>query len=87
MAFDAFANDSDVLNIGGDAFTVSNDPACIVCAGSLELTRDQDGLKRALALQQAVNAIVAVLQGDAALPRHIAVQAANPGAKIDNPFL
>jgi len=72
MAFKAFANDTDILNIQGDVLTVNNDPTRIVVSGTLEVTRDKAGLKAALALQQAINSVVEVLQNEASLPEHIA---------------
>lgn len=87
MAFKAFANDTDVLNIQGDALTVSNDPTRIVVSGMLEVTRDKAGLKAALALQQAVNSIVEVLQNEASLPEHIAQEPPAPTGSVKNPFV
>ena len=66
--FKPFANDTDVLNINGDALTVTNDTTRITIAADLEIARDKTGLATALALQKAVNAIVDALQKDAALP-------------------
>ncbi|MDI7048084.1 hypothetical protein QMN58_31780 [Escherichia coli] len=60
--FKPYSNDDDVLNIQGDALTVSNGTARVVLNGTLELTRDQRGLKAALALKEAIDAVVAALQ-------------------------
>ena len=60
--FKPFANDTDVLNINGDALTVTNDTTRITIAADLEIARDKTGLATALALQKAVNAIVDALQ-------------------------
>jgi hypothetical protein len=87
MAFKAFANDTDVLNIQGDALTVSNDPTRIVVSGTLEVTRDEAGLKAALALQQAVDCIVDVLQNEASLPEHIVEEPPAPTGTVKNPFV
>ncbi|RBB36990.1 hypothetical protein DPV79_23615 [Burkholderia reimsis] len=86
MEFKAFADDSTVVNIHGDAFTVTNDPERIVLSGTLELTRDKAGLAAALALQQAIASIVDVLQHDPALPEHVRDEPAAPKGKIKNPF-
>ncbi|MDE1180240.1 hypothetical protein [Paraburkholderia sp.] len=84
--FKAYSNDDDVLNVQGDALTVTNGTTRVVIAGTLELTRDKRGLKAALALKQALDSVVAELQGQAALPERIADEPdAKPGV-VDNPF-
>nr|WP_175948152.1 hypothetical protein [Burkholderia pyrrocinia] len=84
--FKAFADDSTVVNIHGDAFTVTNDPERVVLSGTLELTRDKAGLAAALALQRAIASVVDVLQHDPALPEHVREEPAAPTGKIKNPF-
>jgi hypothetical protein len=86
MVFKAFANDTDVLNIHGDALTVTNDPVRIVISGTLELTRDRVGLKAALALQQAIGSVVDVLLADPSLPEHITDEPPAATGTVDNPF-
>ncbi|ALE58004.1 hypothetical protein SCB29_09360 [Paraburkholderia sp. SIMBA_055] len=84
--FKPYSNDDDVLNIQGDAMTVSNGTTRVVLNGTLELTQDQRGLKAALALKQAVDAIVAALQAQPALPAKVKEEPdAKPGV-VDNPF-
>lgn len=84
--FDAYANDDDVLNVQGDALTVTNGTHSVTIAGSLALTRDQRGLAAALALKTALDAVVHKLQADPHLPAKIADEPdAKPGV-IDNPF-
>ena len=85
--FKAFANDTDVLNIQGDALTVTNDPVRIVISGTLEVTRDRVGLKAALALQQAIGSVVDVLQRDPSLPEHVADEPPAPTSTVNNPFI
>ncbi|MFM0009148.1 hypothetical protein [Paraburkholderia sediminicola] len=85
--FKAFANDTDFLNIQGDALTVTNDPVRIVISGTLELTRDRVGLKAVLALQQAIGSIVDVLQKDPSLPEHLADEPPTSTGTVDNPFV
>ena len=87
MEFKAFADDSSVLNIHGDAFTVTNNRQRVVLSGELELTRDKAGLAAALALQQAVASIVDVLSHDPALPEHVRKEPTSPTGKIKNPFV
>ena len=84
--FDAYANDDDVLNVQGDALTVSNGRTAVRIDGALALTRDQRGLKAALALKAALDSVVARLQADPHLPAKIADEPdAKPGS-VDNPF-
>jgi hypothetical protein len=84
--FKPYSNDDDVLNIHCDALTVSNGTTRVVVNGTLELTRDQRGLKAALALKDAVDAIVAALQADSQLPAKVKDEPdAKPGV-VQNPF-
>ncbi|WGS51986.1 hypothetical protein LFL96_27655 [Paraburkholderia sp. D15] len=84
--FKPYSNDDDVLNIQGDGFTLSNGTTRVVLNGSLELTQDQRGLKAALALKEAVDAIVAALQAQANLPAKVKDEPdAKPGV-VRNPF-
>lgn len=84
--FKPYSNDDDVLNIQGDALTLSNGTTRIVLNGTLELTRDQRGLKAALALKEALDAIVESLQAQADLPSKVKNEPdAEPGV-VQNPF-
>ena len=84
--FKPYSNDDDVLNIQGDALTVTNGTTSVVVSGSLTLTRDQRGLKAALALKEAIDAVVATLQAQTALPTKVKDEPdAKPGV-VDNPF-
>lgn len=84
--FKPYSNDDDVLNIHGDALTVSNGTTRIVLNGTLELTQDQRGLKAAIALKEAVDAIVASLQAQSNLPARVKDEPdAKPGV-VQNPF-
>jgi hypothetical protein len=85
--FKPFSNDTDTLNINGDALVIANDPARLSVSGDLTITRDKAGLTTALALQKAVNAIVDALQSDPALPVKIAAEPVKPAGKTDNPFI
>jgi hypothetical protein len=85
--FKPFSNDTDTLNINGDALVIANDTARISISGDLTIVRDKAGLTTALALQKAVNAIVDVLQNDAALPAKLADEPPKPAGKTDNPFI
>lgn len=84
--FKPYSNDDDVLNIQGDALTVSNGTTRVVLNGTLELTRDQRGLKAALALKEAIDAVVAALQAQTNLPAKVKDEPdAKPGV-VQNPF-
>ena len=84
--FKAYSNDDDVLNIQGDALTVSNGTTRVVLNGTLDITKDKRGLKAALALKEALDGIVAALQAEAKLPDQVKEEPdAKPGV-IDNPF-
>jgi hypothetical protein len=84
--FNPFSNDDDVLNIQGDALTVSNGTTRVTLSGTLALTKDRRGLKAALALKEALDSIVGELQAQPDLPERIKDEAdVKPGA-IDNPF-
>jgi hypothetical protein len=79
-------NDNDVLNIEGDALTVSNGTTRITLSGTLELTKDQRGLQAALALKQALDRVVETLQAQAHLPERIKDEPDAKPAVTDNPF-
>ena len=84
--FKPYSNEDDVLNIQGDALTLTNGTTRVVLNGTLELTRDQRGLKAALALKEAVDAIVASLQAQPDLPAKVKDEPdAKPGL-VANPF-
>ena len=85
--FKPFSNDTDTLNINGDALVIANDPARLSVSGDLTITRDKAGLTTALALQKAVNAIVDALQNDAALPVKLAAEPVKSAGNTDNPFI
>jgi hypothetical protein len=84
--FKAYSNDDDVLNIQGDALTVSNGTTRVTLNGTLDITKDKRGLKAALALKEALDSVVAALQAEAHLPDQVKEEPdAKPGV-IDNPF-
>ena len=85
--FKPFSNDTDTLNINGDALVIANDTARLSISGDLTIARDKTGLTTALALQKAVNAIVDALQNDARLPTKLPDEPPKPAGKTDNPFI
>jgi hypothetical protein len=85
--FNPYSNDDDVLNIQGDALTVNNGTTRIVLNGTLELTKDQRGLKAALALKEAVDAVVAALQSEGnALVAKVKEEPEQKPGTVKNPF-
>jgi hypothetical protein len=84
--FEAYANDSDILNIQGDALTVENGTTRVTLSGTLALTRDQRGLAAALALKTALDNVVQKLQADPHLPAKIADEPDEKPGVVDNPF-
>ena len=85
--FKPFSNDTDTLNINGDALVIANDTVRLSISGDLTIARDKTGLTTALALQKAVNAIVDALQNDASLPTKLPDEPPKPAGKTDNPFI
>jgi len=83
--FMPFENEAQVVQIGGaDGITVENRIDHISLYGSLDLTRDAQGLHLARALLDILSRTVSALEADPELPEKIDLPAA-PG-KTDNPF-
>jgi hypothetical protein len=85
--FHAFANDDEVVNIEGDALTISNGTESVSLAGSLEIAKDKRGLKAALALKAAVDAIVAALEHEKTLPEKAGSAPPDDTGSVRNPFV
>lgn len=85
--FKPFANDTDVLNIAGDAINIANRKTRVTISGDMAIARDQAGLANALALQKVIDAIVEALQNDSALPARLADEPPAPTGSADNPFI
>ncbi len=86
MVFEAYANDDDVLNVEGDALTLTNGTTRVTLAGTLALTRDKRGLAAALALKAALDSVVRTLQADPHLPARITDEPDEKPGVVDNPF-
>jgi hypothetical protein len=86
MAFKAFENEDQVLNVGGDALTVENGLTSISLTGNLQITKDKAGLEKAKALQEALDSIVLALRNEKNLPDAIAEEAPLPTGTTKNPF-
>lgn len=75
-----FANESDSLGIGG--LTIENRTDRISLYGSLDITRDREGLVHAEKLKMLFDDIVAAMKDDH-LPDTISIK---PAEEIANPF-
>ena len=78
-----FADDEAASSIG--ELAIENGTAAVVISGSVEITRDQAGLKRARALKQLADDLVAELEAGNTPQRLAAAQPAGTEV-IDNPF-
>ena len=80
--FLAYQNESDSFTIGSD-LTIENRLDRISVNGSLELTKDKEGLQYAYALKRIVDSAIEALKGKD-LPERIEVRAAD---SVNNPFV
>lgn len=79
--FMAYENEVDAFQI--DDLTVENHLDRISLYGSLELTKDRQGLEYALKLKRIVDASIDALKRDINLPDRIEIK---PSESIENPF-
>ncbi len=77
-----FADDTASLSVG--KLTVENGTDCVALYGTLDLTRDKQGLAHARALKALLDQAVQVLEADKALPD--AVPAPTAARTVANPF-
>ena len=75
-----YANEADSITIG--ELTVENREDRLELYGSLQITRDKQGLAVARELKSLLDATLQVLESED-LPDHIAT---NPTDEVDNPF-
>lgn len=80
--FKAFENGTESHAIHD--LTIENDVDRVNIYGNLQITKDQAGLKAALALQAVMNQLVQQLQSESDLPEHIQNK---ESGEIENPFL
>lgn len=81
--FIVFQNESDVFEIGG--FTVENRLDRISIYGSLDITKDQEGLRKAMLLKPIIDGAIAEMQRKGEyLPEKIGTEQAE---EVKNPFL
>lgn len=81
MNFEPFADESSSIEIAG--LTIENHVDYVSIYGQGRITKDQQGLIQALALQQQLDVIVSRLQ-NTPLPAEIENK---PVVMVDNPFL
>lgn len=81
LCIDPYANEEDVIHIG--ALDIENRLDRISIHGSLELTKDKQGLEYAFSLKRQIDTIVEHLKKQA-LPEKISVE--NVAKAVNNPF-
>ncbi|MFA6189806.1 MAG: hypothetical protein WC680_11070 [Sulfuricurvum sp.] len=79
--FMAYENETDSFSIG--EVTVENRFDRISIYGSLDVTKDKEGLEKALKLKRIIDASIDALKRDKNLPDHIEII---PADTVDNPF-
>ena len=77
-----FANESESVGIGG--LTVENRTDRVAIYGSLDLTRDKEGLGHARRLRALLDEVVRALEGEEDLPDE--VPAPKRPERVKNPF-
>lgn len=80
--FDPFADNAASLTFGG--LTIENGADRVAVYGTLDLTRDRAGLELAKRLKAILDAAVARLEADSALPDE--APKPKPAGKRKNPF-
>ena len=79
--FMAFENETDSFTIGG--ITIENRLDRVSIYGSLDITKDKDGLENALKLKRIIDASIDALKRDKNLPDKIEVVGTDT---VENPF-
>jgi hypothetical protein len=77
-----FADEAEVTSVG--SLTVENRTDRVTMYGSVDLTRDREGLARARELAALLARVVRALEADEALPKQVAPPRAP--TKVRNPF-
>ena len=81
QAFVPYANEADVLRIGG--LEIENRIDCVSVTGDVVITKDKAGLALAKELQSLVGDIVKALEADKQLPMKVELKATET---VKNPF-
>lgn len=84
MTMKPFADDSASNSIGD--LTAENGKVAVTISGSLELTRDKVGLKRAKAFKALADSVVSELEAADDLPDKVEVPKAATTGEVANPF-
>lgn len=79
-----FADDKGSASIAD--LTVENGTQAVVVSGSLEVTRDAAGLKRARALKELADGLVDYLQSAGDLPNKVTTSQPSTVEDVKNPF-
>ena len=78
--FMAYANESDAITLG--ELTIENRVDRISISGSIELTKDKEGLQYAYKLKRIIDSAIEVLK-KSDLPDHVEL---NANETVENPF-
>lgn len=81
LCIDPYANEEDVIHI--DELDIENRIDRISIHGSVDITKDQQGLEHAFALKRQIDTIVEYLKKQA-LPEKIGVE--HVAKEVENPF-
>lgn len=81
-AFLAFENETESFSIG--AMTVENRLDRVSIYGSLDITKDKEGLENALKLKRIIDSSIDALRRNKNLPQRIEVLQTD---SVDNPFI
>lgn len=81
VPFMAFQNESDIFEVGG--LTVENRLDRISIYGSLDITKDREGLQRALMLKRLIDGVIDEMKRDRPLLEKIVIA---EGETVENPF-
>jgi hypothetical protein len=76
-----FRNEEDSFSI--DELTIENRLDRVSVYGSVQLTRDQAGLRSATQIRSVIDAVIRALDEDKSLPEHVRIKPAENGS---NPF-
>lgn len=79
---DPYRNDADALEIGD--LKIENGTDTVAIYGSVDLTRDRQGLAQAKALKAVLDKVVKALETEKDLPERIAPP--KPPDQVKNPF-
>jgi hypothetical protein len=82
LPFEPYRNESDVVGIGPE-LTVENRMDRVTILGSVDLTHDEEGARKAAVLRELLERVCRALREAEPLPAQVAVA---PPETVDNPF-